>query len=158
MATEPTNFKIVSENRRARHDYAIEDTLEAGIVLQGSEVKSLRLGRATLTESFAGRQGDELYLFNAYIPDYQSQVTFGHETRRPRKLLVHKNEMRRLLAAIGREGMTLVPLAIQFNARGIAKVRLGIAKGRKTVDKRHAIKEREWQREKARTLRERNRG
>lgn len=147
--------KIVSENRRARHDYSIEETLEAGIVLVGTEVKSLRGGRANLAESYAGRQGDELWLFNAYIPEYQSRTAFSHAERRPRKLLVHRAELRRLLGAVGREGMTIVPLAILFNPRGIAKVRLGLAKGRKMQDKRAAIREREWQREKARTLRAR---
>jgi SsrA-binding protein len=146
---------VAAENRRARHDYTIAETIEAGIVLAGTEVKSLRGGRANLTESFAGQKDGELYLFNAYIPEYQVKTAFAHETRRPRKLLVHRREMRRLLGAISREGMTLVPLSIFFNGRGLAKVSLGLAKGRKLHDKRAAEKERDWQREKARVLRNR---
>ncbi len=145
---------IAAENRRARHDYTIIDTIEAGIVLAGTEVKSLRTGRANLADSFAGQQGGELYLFNAHIPEYQVKVAFTHETRRPRKLLVHRKEMRKLLGAITREGMTLVPLSIFFNQRGLAKVQLGLAKGKKLHDKRAAEKERDWQREKARVLRD----
>ena len=147
---------IAAENRRARHDYAILDTIEAGVVLAGTEVKSLRAGRANLADAFAGQQQGELYLFNAYIPEYQVKTAFTHETRRARKLLVHKKEMHKLLGAVTREGMTLVPLAIFFNDRGIAKVRLGLAKGRKLHDKRAAEKERDWQREKARVLRDRS--
>ena len=144
----------VAQNRRARHEYAILDTVEAGIMLAGTEVKSLRHGRATITESFAGAQGNELFLFNAYIPEYQPKVAYVHETRRPRKLLVHRKEMRKLLGAITRDGMTLVPLAIYFNARGIAKVLLGLAKGKKLHDKRASEKERDWNRDKARLMRE----
>ena len=147
--------KIAAENRRARHEYTILDTLEAGIVLAGTEVKSLRAGRSNLAEAYAGQQHGELYLFNAYIPEYQVKTAFSHETRRPRNLLVHRKEMRKLLGAITREGMTLVPLSIFFNDRGLAKVQLGLAKGRKLHDKRAAEKERDWQREKARVLRNR---
>ncbi|HIJ37803.1 MAG TPA: SsrA-binding protein SmpB [Rhodospirillaceae bacterium] len=146
---------IAVENRRARHEYAILETIEAGVVLVGTEVKSLRSGRANLAEAYAGQQSGELYLFNAYIPEYQVKTVFTHETRRPRKLLVHRKEMRRLLGAVTREGMTLVPLAIFFNDRGIAKLSLGLAKGRKLHDKRAAEKERDWQREKSRLLRNR---
>lgn len=146
---------IAVENRKARHDYSIADTLEAGIMLAGTEVKSLRTGRANLADAFAGQQGGELYLFNAYIPEYQVKTAFTHETRRPRKLLVHKKELRKLLGAITREGMTLVPLSIFFNPRGLAKVQLGLAKGKKLHDKRAAEKERDWNREKARVLRDR---
>lgn len=147
---------IAAENRRAHHDYSILETIEAGVMLAGTEVKSLRAGRANLAEAFAGQQQGELYLFNAYIPEYQVKTAFTHETRRARKLLVHKKEMRKLLGAVTRDGMTLVPLAIFFNDRGIAKVRLGLAKGRKLHDKRAAEKERDWQREKARVLRDRS--
>ena len=147
--------KIAAENRRARHEYTILDTLDAGIVLAGTEVKSLRAGRSNLAEAYAGQQHGELYLFNAYIPEYQVKTAFTHETRRPRKLLVHRKEMRKLLGAITREGMTLVPLSIFFNDRGLAKVQLGLAKGRKLHDKRAAEKERDWAREKARVLRNR---
>ncbi|PKU23092.1 SsrA-binding protein SmpB [Telmatospirillum siberiense] len=146
---------IAVENRRARHDYSIQETLEAGIMLAGTEVKTLRTGRANLADAFAGQQEGELYLFNAYIPEYQVKTVFTHETRRPRKLLVHRKELRRLLMAVTREGMTLVPLSIFFNPRGIAKVQLGLAKGRKTHDKRAAEKERDWQRDKARLMRDR---
>jgi SsrA-binding protein len=147
--------RIAAENRRARHDYSILDTLEAGIVLVGTEVKALRAGRANLAEAYAGQKDGELFLFNAYIPEYQAKTAFTHETRRPRKLLVHKKEARKLLGAITREGMTLVPLSIFFNDRGLAKVSLGLAKGRKLHDKRAAEKERDWSREKARVLRDR---
>lgn len=146
---------IAVENRRARHEYSIQETLEAGIMLAGTEVKSLRTGRANLADAFAGQQEGELYLFNAYIPEYQVKTVFTHETRRPRKLLVHRKELRRLLGAVTREGMTLVPLSIFFNPRGIAKVQLGLAKGRKLHDKRAAEKERDWQRDKARLMRDR---
>lgn len=146
---------IAVENRRARHEYSILETLEAGVVLAGTEVKSLRSGRANLADAFAGQQGGELYLFNAYIPEYQVKTVFTHETRRPRKLLVHRKELRKLLGAVTREGMTLVPLSIFFNPRGIAKVQLGLAKGKKLHDKRAAEKERDWQRDKARLMRDR---
>jgi SsrA-binding protein len=147
--------KIAAENRKARHEYSIIDTLEAGIMLVGTEVKSLRAGRANLAEAYAGSKDGELYLFNAYIPEYQVKTAFTHETRRPRKLLVHKKEARKLSMAIGREGMTLVPLSIFFNDRGLAKVSLGLAKGRKLHDKRAAEKERDWARDKARVMRDR---
>jgi SsrA-binding protein len=147
--------RIAAENRRARHDYAISDTIDAGIILVGTEVKSLRAGRANLAESYAGQKEGELYLFNSYIPEYQSKTFFTHETRRPRKLLVHKKELRKLLGAITREGMTLIPLSLFFNDRGIAKLSLGIAKGKKLHDKRAAEKEKDWNREKARVLRNR---
>ncbi|MBF0561499.1 MAG: SsrA-binding protein SmpB [Alphaproteobacteria bacterium] len=147
----------VAENRRARHDYFIEDTVEAGIMLVGSEVKSLRHGRATIVECYAGPKDGELYLFNAYIPEYQGGTFFTHETRRPRKLLLKRREVAKLLAAVGREGMTLVPLSIYFNDRGIAKVKIGLAKGKKNYDKRDADKKRDWDREKSRLMREKGR-
>ncbi|WP_142846975.1 SsrA-binding protein SmpB [Telmatospirillum sp. J64-1] len=145
---------IAAQNRKARHDYSIDYTVDAGIMLVGTEVKSLRTGRANITESYAGQQDGELYLFNAYIPEYQSNAAFGHETRRPRKLLVHRRELRKLLGAMSKEGMTLIPLSIFFNERGIAKVQLGVAKGKKAYDKRAAVKEREWNRDKARLMRD----
>lgn len=125
-------------------------------MLLGTEVKSLRLGRGNVADAYAGRKGDteELWLYNFYIPEYGPARTFTHEPRRPRKLLLHRREITKLLAAISREGMTLVPLNIHFNDRGIAKVTLGIAVGKKTVDKRHAIKERDWNRQKSRLLRD----
>jgi SsrA-binding protein len=148
--------RIAAENRKARHEYSILDTLDAGIMLEGTEVKSLRTGRANLADSYAGPQGGELFLFNAYIPEYQVKTVFTHEPRRARKLLVHKKEMRKLLGAITRDGMTLVPLSIFFNDRGLAKVSLGLAKGRKLHDKRAAEKEKDWNREKARVLRDKS--
>jgi len=148
--------RIAAQNRRARFDYFIENTVEAGIMLAGTEVKSLRGGKASINEAYAGEQGGELFLFNAYIPEYgQAGTYFQHETKRPRKLLVHKRERNKLLAAIQREGMTLVPMSIYFNDRGIAKVELGVAKGKKKGDKRETEKERDWQRDKARLLRAR---
>lgn len=146
---------VVAQNRKARHDYAIKETIEAGIVLKGPEVKSLRHGRATLSEAWAGECDGELWLFNAYIPEYQGGVLSRFEPRAPRKLLVHKKQLRSLIGAVTREGATLVPLQIHFNNRGRAKVLLGLAEGKKKADKREAIKERDWQREKARLLRAR---
>jgi SsrA-binding protein len=147
--------KIAAENRRARHDYEIKETLEAGIVLEGTEVKSLRSGRANLQDSFAGPMEGELFLFNAFIPEYAASSAFKHEVRRPRKLLVRRRELRKLLGAVSREGMTLVPLSIFFNERGFAKVSLALGKGRKSYDKRAAIKDRDWKRDKARMMRAR---
>jgi SsrA-binding protein len=146
---------VVAQNRKARHDYAIGETFEAGLVLKGPEVKSLRHGRATLTEAWAGERDGELWLFNAYIPEYQGGVLSRFEPRAPRKLLLHRKQVRQLIGAVTREGATLVPLQIHFNDRGRAKVLLGLAEGRKKADKRAAIKERDWQREKARLLRAR---
>ncbi|MBI4969416.1 MAG: SsrA-binding protein SmpB [Rhodospirillales bacterium] len=156
MAEKPSP-PPAAQNRKARFEYSIEDSLEAGIMLAGTEVKALRLGKGNIAEAYAGPMGGELYLFNAYIPEYQSRSPFGHEPRRPRKLLVRKREMTKLLGAVTREGMTLVPLSIYFNARGIAKVNLGLAKGKKRHDKRESEKERDWQREKGRLMRNRGR-
>ncbi len=143
----------VAQNRKARHDYAIEDTIEAGLMLTGSEVKSLRLGRCTLTESFAQAESGEIFLINAHIPAYPGASHFQHKEDRRRKLLLHKKEIDRLMAAIGRRGMTLVPLSVYFNDRGRAKVQLGLAKGKTHVDRRDDIKKREWQRDQARLMR-----
>ncbi|MBR9970454.1 SsrA-binding protein SmpB [Magnetospirillum sulfuroxidans] len=148
--------RIAAQNRKARHEYTIVDTIEAGIMLVGTEIKSLRAGKGNISEAFAGPNGDELILYNAYIPEYQAKMPFPHETRRPRKLLLHRRELRKLVVAIAKDGMTLVPLDIHFNDRGIAKVQLGLAKGRKAHDKREAIKQRDWNREKARVLRNRD--
>lgn len=144
--------KFVAQNRKARHDYFILESLEAGIVLAGSEVKSLRLSNASIAESHAGAMGGELFLFNAYIPTYKASRD-NHEERRPRKLLINRRERNKLFGSIKREGVTLVPLSIYFNDRGIAKVELGLAKGKKKQDKRAAEKEKDWQREKGRALR-----
>lgn len=157
MATKQAarDRRLIAQNRRARFDYFIDDTIEAGIVLTGTEVKALREGRASLQDSFAAADGSELYLFNAYIPEYGPANRFNHETRRPRKLLVHKRELNRLLGAVQREGVTLVPVSMYFNKRGIAKVDLGLARGKKQHDKRQATKDRDWGRDKARLLRDR---
>lgn len=147
---------IAAQNRKARHDYTIRETLEAGLVLKGPEVKSLRHGRATLNEAWAGEREGEMWLFNAYIPEYQGGVLSRFEPRAPRKLLLRRKQMKTLAGQIAREGMTLVPLQIHFNERGRAKVLLGLAEGRKKHDKRAAIAERDWQRDRARLLRARN--
>jgi SsrA-binding protein len=147
--------RMIAENRRARYNYFLQDEIETGIVLEGSEVKSLRNGKANIAESYASVEGGELWLINSYIPPYAQSKTFGHDERRKRKLLVHGRELARLDQGVGREGMTLVPLRLYFNERGIAKVLLGIAKGKKMVDKRETEKKRDWQRQKARLLRER---
>jgi SsrA-binding protein len=144
----------VAQNRRARFDYFIEDKVEAGLVLAGSEVKSLRQGRANIQESYAGEMAGELWVFNLYIPEYGPANRFNHDTRRPRKLLVHRRERDRLLGAVKREGVTLVPLSIYFTRRGLAKIDLGLARGKKLHDKRETEKKRDWQREKQRLLRE----
>ena len=146
--------KIVAQNRRARHDYFIEDTLEAGLVLTGTEVKSLRQGRGSVAESYAAERGGELYLQNAHIPPYEAASRFSHEPRRPRKLLVHRRELAKLIGQIRREGYTVVPLSIYFNPRGIAKVELGLARGKRKADKRESEKKKDWQRQKARLMRE----
>jgi SsrA-binding protein len=145
--------KIIADNRKARFAYAIDDTLEAGLMLTGSEVKSLRTGKATIAESYAHAKDGELFLVNAYIPEYTQASRFNHEPKRTRKLLVHKKEANRLSMAIRREGMTLIPLRLYFNPKGIAKIQLGVAKGKKLHDKRETEKQRDWQRDKARLLR-----
>jgi SsrA-binding protein len=145
--------RVVAENRKARFSYAIDSTLEAGLMLMGSEVKALRTGKATIAESYAYAKDGEIFLVNAYIPEYTMANRFNHEPRRPRKVLVRKTEARKLAAAIQREGMTLIPLRVYFNARGIAKIELGIAKGKKIHDKRETEKKRDWARDKARLMR-----
>lgn len=152
--TDP-NYKVVAENRRARYDYAIEDDLECGIILEGSEVKSLREGGANIAESYAEVADGELWLVNSYVAPYKQAKTFGHFEKRRRKLLVSKKEMSRLWSDTQRKGMTLVPLVLYFNHRGIAKLKIGIAKGKKTHDKRETEAKRDWGRQKQRLLRER---
>jgi SsrA-binding protein len=146
--------RLAAQNRKARHNYFIEDTLEAGLMLRGTEVKSLRQGGASIAESYAGPMQGELYLFNAHIPEYVGAKHFGHEPLRPRKLLVRRRELGRLLGSVQRQGVTLVPLSIYFNDRGIAKVQLGIAKGKRKIDKRETEKARDWQRDRARLMRD----
>lgn len=148
------NYKVAAENRKARYEYAISDTFEAGIALSGTEVKSLRGGKATIGESYAGEKNGEIWLVNAYIPEYLQANQFNHETKRPRKLLLHRREVDKLVAAIQREGMTLVPLKIYFNEKGRAKVELALAKGKKLHDKRESEKQRDWTRERARLMRD----
>ena len=145
---------VAAQNRRARYDFFITDTLEAGLILKGSEVKSLREGRASIGEAYAAEQTGELWLLNAYIPDYTGASTFGHEPRARRKLLLHHREIKNLANAVQRKGMTLIPLKIYFNNRGIAKVLLGLGEGKQQHDKRQAIKHRDWSRQKALLLRE----
>lgn len=145
--------KFVAQNRKARHEYFIEDTLEAGIVLEGTEVKALRSSQASIAESYAASRDGDLFLFNCHIPTYKAANRFNHEERRPRKLLLHKRERDRLLGSVKREGITIVPLSIYFNDRGIAKVEIGIAKGKRKVDKRADEKARDWARDKARVMR-----
>ena len=146
--------KVAAANRRARFNYEIGQTYEAGIALTGTEVKSLREGRSNIGDSYAGERGGELWLYNAYIPEYLQANRFNHETRRPRKLLLHKREIGRLLGAVDREGMTLVPLKIYFNDQGRAKVELAVARGKKLHDKRETEKKRSWDRERGRLMRE----
>lgn len=146
--------KIVAENRKARYAYEIQEVFEAGITLSGSEVKSLRQGKSNIAESYATEQGGEIYVINAYIPGYAEANRFNHEERRPRKLLLHKREIAKLIGAVRREGMTLVPLRLYFNDRGRAKLELALARGRKLHDKREVEKTRDWDRQKGRLLRE----
>ncbi|MGH7034730.1 MAG: SsrA-binding protein SmpB [Stellaceae bacterium] len=144
--------RYVALNRRARHDYFIEDTIEAGIELTGTEVKVLRQGLGSIAEAYAAQRDNEIVLVNAHIPEYPAS-RFNHEPRRPRRLLLHRREINRLLGGIKRDGITVVPLSIYFNERGRAKVELGVAKGKRKADKRQAEKARDWQRSRARILR-----
>jgi SsrA-binding protein len=153
-AKTPRALKVVADNRKARFHYAIGDIFEAGIALTGTEVKSLRVGKATIAESYAAEAGGELWLYNAYIPEYLQANQFNHVTRRPRKLLLHRREIAKLKGAVEREGMTLVPLKLYFNPKGRAKIELAVARGKKLHDKRETEKVRTWQRERARLLRE----
>jgi SsrA-binding protein len=141
-------------NRRARFSYEIGQIFEAGIALAGTEVKSLREGRSSIADAYAGERNGEMWLYNAYIPEYLQANRFNHETRRPRKLLLHKREISRLVGAVDRDGMTVVPLRIFFNDRGRAKVELAVARGKKLHDKRETSKQRDWGREKARLMRD----
>ncbi|PWC48832.1 SsrA-binding protein SmpB [Azospirillum melinis] len=155
MATREEAKKYAAQNRRARFDFFIDDVLEAGIMLTGSEVKSLRGGRASVNEAYAGLKGGELYLFNAYIPEYlQAGRIDQHEPKRPRKLLVRRRELDKLAAGIKQKGVTLVPMSVYFNDRGYAKVEIGLATGKKKHDKRQSEKDRSWQRDKARLMRD----
>ena len=156
MAPKPErNFKVVADNRKARFNYAIGDTFEAGIVLTGTEVKSLRQGKAAIAESYAAARDGALWLYNANIPEYLQASRFNHAPKRPRKLLLHAREIHKLIGAVEREGMTLVPLKLYFNEKGRAKVELALAKGKHLHDKRETEKKRSWERDRARLMRER---
>jgi SsrA-binding protein len=146
--------RVVADNRKARHNYFIEETFEAGIMLQGTEVKSLREGNSNIAEAYASKEDDALFLINAYIPEYFGGNRNNHEPKRKRKLLLHRREIDKLAAAVQRGGMTLVPLKLYFNERGMAKVEIGIAKGKKLHDKRQTDKDRSWKRDQARLMRE----
>ena len=150
----PSAGQAAAVNRRARFNYELGEKYEAGIALTGTEVKSLREGRSSIADAFAGERGGELWLYNSYIPEYLQANRFQHETRRPRKLLLHKREIGKLFGAVDRDGMTIVPLKIYFNDRGRAKVELAVARGKKLHDKRETEKKRSWDRERGRLLRE----
>ncbi len=151
---ENKNYKVIAENRRARYDYAIEDDIECGIILEGSEVKSLREGGSNIAESYASVEDGELWLVNSYVAPYKQAKTFGHDEKRRRKLLVSRKEMARLWSDTQRKGMTLVPLVLYFNHRGLAKLKIGIAKGKKNHDKRESDAKRDWGRQKQRLLKD----
>ncbi|MBP6878968.1 MULTISPECIES: SsrA-binding protein SmpB [unclassified Phenylobacterium] len=147
--------KLIAENRRARYDYFLEETFEAGLMLTGSEVKSLRNGRANIAESYASVEGDEVVLINSDIPPFAQANRFNHEPRRHRKLLLHRKQLDKLIGAVTREGRTIIPTKLYWNDKGLAKLEIALAKGKKTHDKREATAERDWQRDKARLLRDR---
>ncbi len=155
MTAQPERYKIAADNRKARYNYEIIETVEAGVMLTGTEVKSLRGGKATIGESYAGPMGTELFLFNANIPEYLEANRFNHQPKRPRKLLLHRRQVNKLMGAIQREGMTLIALKVYFNEKGRAKVELGLGKGKKNYDKRETEKTRDWNRDKARLMRDR---
>ena len=154
MAKAESAIRIVAQNRRARHNYTIEDSLEAGLVLTGSEVKALREGRGNIQESYAAEQNGEIFLVNAYIPEYKQAGQFNHDPRRARKLLLKRREISRMAGAVQREGATMVPLKLYFNARGIAKVEIALARGKRQYDKRQSEKKKDWDRQRARLMRE----
>jgi SsrA-binding protein len=147
--------KLIADNKRARFDYYVEDVYEAGLVLSGTEVKSLRLGRANIAESYASPENGEVWLINAYIPEYGPASRFNHEPRRKRKLLLKEREINKLFGAVDRDGRTVVPLKLYFNERGMVKLEIALAKGKKAHDKRDSTKEREWKVEQGRLMRER---
>ncbi|HSM42804.1 MAG TPA: SsrA-binding protein SmpB [Afifellaceae bacterium] len=150
------NRKVIADNRKARFNYEIGETFEAGIQLLGTEVKSLRANKATIGEAYVSPENGEIWLINSFIPEYTQANQFNHDPRRHRKLLLHRREMTKLMNAVQREGMTIVPLKMYFNGRGMAKLEVALAKGKKIHDKRETEKKRDWQRQKARLLRENN--
>ncbi|KJV41669.1 MULTISPECIES: SsrA-binding protein SmpB [Brevundimonas] len=155
MAPKPqSKSKVIAENRRARFDYFLEDNIEAGIQLLGTEIKALRDGRANIAESYASVEGREIVLINADIPPYKQANRFNHEPRRPRKLLLHRKQIDKLMGAVQRDGQTIIPLKLYLNDAGKAKLEIALAKGKKLHDKREASAERDWQRDKARLMRD----
>lgn len=152
--SEPASRKLIAENRRARYDYFLDDAVEAGLVLTGTEVKSLRQGRANIAESYAAVEGREIMLINADIPPYGQANRFNHEPRRPRKLLLSRRQIDRMIASVQREGRTIIPVKLYFNDKGLAKLEIALAKGKKVHDKRETEAARDWQRDKARLMRE----
>ncbi|HEX4408461.1 MAG TPA: SsrA-binding protein SmpB [Xanthobacteraceae bacterium] len=155
MASKPEpKSRIAAENRKARFNYFIDETMEAGLALTGTEVKSLRLGKATIAESYADARGNEIWLINSNIPEYLQANRFNHTPKRPRKLLLHRSQINKLIGAVEREGRTLVPLKIYFNEKGRAKVELALARGKKLYDKRDTEKKRSWERDRSRLMRQ----
>jgi SsrA-binding protein len=154
MAKAERKLRVVADNRKARFNYFIDETLEAGVALTGTEVKSLRQGKATIGESYADTRGGEIWLINSNIPEYQQANRFNHAPKRPRKLLLHRGQINKLIGAVERQGMTLVPLKLYFNERGRAKIELALARGKKLYDKRETEKKRSWERERGRLLRQ----
>ncbi len=155
-ATGKTTGSNIALNRKARFEFSVEEEIEAGIVLTGTEVKSLRAHKAQITDAYAGEKNGEIWLFNAYIAEYAGGNRFNHETNRPRKLLLHKKQIRKLLGKLKVKGVTLVPLSLYFNSRGLAKIKLALAMGKKQYEKRDTIKQRDWQRDKARIMRQKS--
>ena len=155
-SSKETTGNNIAFNRKARYEYSIEEEFEAGIVLTGSEVKSLRLSKANIADAYAGPKDGEIWLINAHIAEYGHANRFNHEARRPRKLLLHRKQIQKLLGRLKIKGITLVPLSFYFNSRGIAKLKVGLAMGKKVYEKRDTIKQREWQRDKARIMRQKN--
>ena len=155
MASEQPKTKVIAENRRARFDYFLEDFVEAGIQLLGTEIKALRDGRANIAESYVSPEGRDLVLINADIPPYKQANRFNHEPRRPRRLLLHRKQIDRMIGAVQRDGQTIIPVRLYLNEAGKAKIEIAMAKGKKLHDKREASAERDWQRDKARLLRDR---
>ena len=153
MAGSDVSRRIVAQNRKARYNYFVEETLEAGLVLQGTEVRAMRAGHASLGDAYADIRGKEIFLVNAHIAGYQAASRFNHEPLRPRKLLLHRREIEQLRGKLQREGYTLIPLSLYFNERGRAKIELGLARGRRQIDKREREKTRDWERQRARLLR-----
>ncbi len=154
MAAPEQTRKLIAENRRAKFDYFLEDSIEAGLILTGTEVKALRLGRANIAESYASAEGREIVLINSYIPEYKNANRFNHEPRRHRKLLLHRKQIDKLIAAVQREGRTIIPMRLYWDEKGRAKLELALAKGKKTHDKRQTEADRDWARDKARLMRD----